>query len=150
LGLNNENLHELLKRNRYSALIDGICMGIGFIFIVLGMAIPTVLGFHEQAINGLLAIIGGILVTTIGGVMEVYHWARLPLVRSQESGEERSSGLFLRCVKCGRKTAHVLINAPNSEKGEMKETFQCLQCGEIKKIYEPASAEISAPEIPSN
>jgi len=42
---------------------------------VLGIMIPIIL--NDQIITGLLAIIGGILVTIIGGMMEVYHWARL-------------------------------------------------------------------------
>jgi len=74
-GLDQQNLLEEVKRHRSSALIDGICLGIGFVFIVLGIMIPIIL--NDQIINGLLAIIGGILVTIIGGMMEVYHWARL-------------------------------------------------------------------------
>ncbi|MFB0514425.1 MAG: hypothetical protein ACETVQ_02495 [Candidatus Bathyarchaeia archaeon] len=56
-------------------MIDGVCMGIGFVFIVLGVMIPIILS--SQIINGLLAIIGGILVAVVGGMMEVYQWARL-------------------------------------------------------------------------
>jgi len=74
-GLDQQNLLEEVKQHRSSALIDGICLGIGFVFIVLGIMIPIIL--NDQIINGLLAIIGGILVTIIGGMMEVYHWARL-------------------------------------------------------------------------
>ena len=73
--MDQQNLLEEVKRHRSSALIDGICLGIGFVFIVLGIMIPIIL--NDQIINGLLAIIGGILVTIIGGMMEVYHWARL-------------------------------------------------------------------------
>lgn len=74
-GLEHKNVLEEVKRHRSSALIDGICMGIGFVFIILGIMIPIILS--DQMINGLLAIIGGILVAVIGGMMEVYHWARL-------------------------------------------------------------------------
>jgi len=74
-GLNQENLFEEVRRHRSSALIDGICIGIGFVFIVLGIMIPIMLS--DQIINGLLAIIGGILATVLGGMMEVYHWASL-------------------------------------------------------------------------
>jgi len=73
--LDQQNLLEEVKRHRSSALIDGICLGIGFVFIVLGIMILIIL--NAQIINGLLARIGGILVTIIGGMMEVYHWARL-------------------------------------------------------------------------
>ena len=74
-GLERKNLLEEVKRHRSTALIDGICMGIGFVFIVLGIMIPITLS--DQIINGLLAIIGGTLVAIIGGMMEVYHWAKL-------------------------------------------------------------------------
>jgi len=74
-GLDQKNMLEEVKRHRSTALIDGICMGIGFVFIVLGIMIPIIL--NDQIINGLLAIIGGILVAIIGGTMEVYHWAKL-------------------------------------------------------------------------
>jgi hypothetical protein len=74
-NLDQKTLLEEVKRHRSSALIDGICMGIGFVFIVLGIMIPIILS--DQIINGLLAIIGGMLVTVIGGMMEVYHWAKL-------------------------------------------------------------------------
>ena len=113
-------------------------MGIGFIFIVFGIVIPITLHARDQTINGLLAIIGGILVTAIGGIMEVYHWARLPLARPQES-EEKRRRLFFRCNKCDKKTGHVLINFANLEKGEIEETYECQECGETKKIYELAS-----------
>ena len=73
--MDQQNLREEVKRHRSSALIDGICLGVGFVFIVLGIMIPIIL--NDQIITGLLAIIGGILVTIIGGMMEVYHWARL-------------------------------------------------------------------------
>jgi DNA-directed RNA polymerase subunit RPC12/RpoP len=98
----------------------------------------------EQTIIGLLAIIGGIVVTAMGGIMEVYHWARLPLVRSPELEEEKWEGLLLRCKKCGKKTSHVLISAANPEKGEMEENYKCIHCGETKKIFELASAGESA------
>jgi cytochrome c biogenesis protein CcdA len=64
-----------VKRHRSSALIDGICMGVGFVFVVLGILFPVLL--QGQLINGLLAIIGGILIAVIGGMMEIYHWAKL-------------------------------------------------------------------------
>lgn len=74
-GLDQKNLFEEVKRHRYSALIDGVFMGVGFVFIVLGIMLPIILS--DQVINGLLTIIGGILAAVIGGTMEVYHWARL-------------------------------------------------------------------------
>jgi len=73
--LDQKTLLEEVKRHRSSALIDGICMGVGFVFIVLGIMLPIIL--QGQIVNGLLAIIGGILVAVIGGMMEVYHWAKL-------------------------------------------------------------------------
>lgn len=47
--------------------------------------------------------------------------------------------IFLRCHKCGRKTAHVLVTISSSSKCDVEETYECQECGEIKKIYELAS-----------
>ncbi len=74
--------------------------------------------------------------------MEVYHWAKLPLVQSQGLEEERLR--FFRCGNCGKKTGHVLINIANSETGELRETYECQECGEPKKIYElPSTVELA-------
>ncbi len=143
LRLDQKNLLEFLRSSRFSALIDGICLGIGFIFIVFGIVIPTILHTRDQTINGLLAIIGGILVSAIGGIMEVYQWARLPLASSQEL-EEKRLRFFFRCNKCDRKTGHVLINIVNSMTGDIEETYECQECGETKKIYELTSTVESA------
>jgi len=47
--------------------------------------------------------------------------------------------VFLRCKKCSRKTDHVLVSISSSSKGEVEETYECQECGEVKKIYELAS-----------
>jgi len=47
--------------------------------------------------------------------------------------------VFLRCKKCDKKTDHVLISVSNISKGEIKETFECQECGENKVIYELTS-----------
>jgi protein-arginine kinase activator protein McsA len=47
--------------------------------------------------------------------------------------------VFLRCKKCHRKTEHVLLNTTDVKKGEVEETYECQQCGEIKIIYELTS-----------
>lgn len=132
LGLNNKNLLGLLRRNRSLALIDGVCIGIGFVFIVYGIVLP--LSIRDQTINGLLAIIGGMITSTIGGVMEVYHWARLPLAREQNTESKRWFGLVLRCKDCGERTGHVLTQSVNPETGEIEKTYECMQCGETKRI----------------
>ncbi len=44
--------------------------------------------------------------------------------------------VFLRCKKCGRKTDHVLVAMSCIRKDEVEETYECQECGEIKKIYE--------------
>ena len=66
---------------------------------------PVVFHTEEQIIYGLLAIIGGVVVTATGAIIEVYNWARLPLVRSLELEEKKWEGLFIRCEKCGKKIA---------------------------------------------
>jgi len=140
LGLNNKNLLGLLKRNRSLALIDGVCLGFGFVFIIYGILLP--LGVRDQTINGLLAVILGMVMSTIGGVMEVYHWAKLPLTseragmhaREQDMESKRWFGLVLRCKDCGERTGHVLTESVDRETGETEKTYECMQCGETKRI----------------
>ena len=66
---------EVVKRNRFSALVDGVCMGIGFVFLILGIAMPMMM--PTQLIVGLLLIIGAILCLATGAIVEVYQWAKL-------------------------------------------------------------------------
>jgi len=66
---------EFIKKHRFSALVDGICMGIGFVFLILGLAMPMLM--VQQLIPGLLLIIGAILCLTAGAILEVYQWAKL-------------------------------------------------------------------------
>ena len=47
--------------------------------------------------------------------------------------------VFLRCRKCGRKTAHVVVNTAIVREGAIEENYECQECGEAKKIYELAS-----------
>lgn len=66
---------EETRRHRFSALVDGICIGVGMVFILLGVLMPiTSFGMLMQ---GLFSIIGGIVVLVIGVIVEVYHCARL-------------------------------------------------------------------------
>ena len=66
---------EFVKKNRFSALVDGVCMGIGFVFLILGIAMPMMM--PTQLIVGLLLIIGAILCLATGAIVEVYQWAKL-------------------------------------------------------------------------
>ncbi|MGQ9565326.1 MAG: hypothetical protein ACUVT5_02120 [Candidatus Bathyarchaeales archaeon] len=66
---------EFIKKHRFSALVDGICMGIGFVFLILGLAMPMLM--VQQLIPGLLLIIGAILCLAAGAILEVYQWAKL-------------------------------------------------------------------------
>ena len=66
---------EIIKKHRFSALVDGVCMGIGFVFLILGMAMPMMIS--TQIVVGLLMIIGAILCLAIGAIFEVYQWAKL-------------------------------------------------------------------------
>jgi hypothetical protein len=66
---------EETRRHRFSALVDGICIGVGMVFIFLGILMPiTSVGMLAQ---GLMSIIGGIVVLTIGVTVEIYQWAKL-------------------------------------------------------------------------
>lgn len=66
---------EETKRHRFSALVDGICIGVGMVFIFLGILMPITSA--GMLVAGLMSIIGGIVILTIGAVVEVYHWAKL-------------------------------------------------------------------------
>ena len=66
---------EETRRHRFSALVDGMCIGVGVVFILLGVLMPlTTVGMLVQ---GLLSIIGGLAVSAMGTVVEVWHWAKL-------------------------------------------------------------------------
>ncbi|UCG37262.1 MAG: hypothetical protein JSV64_03025 [Candidatus Bathyarchaeota archaeon] len=66
---------EETKKHRFSALVNGICIGVGMIFILLGAIMP--LTSADMLVQGLLSIIGGLVATVIGVVVEVYNWAQL-------------------------------------------------------------------------
>ena len=50
-------------------------MGIGFVFLILGIAMPMMM--PPQMIVVLLLIIGAILFLATGAIVEVYQWAKL-------------------------------------------------------------------------
>lgn len=66
---------EVIKKHRFSALVDGVCMGIGFVFLILGIAMPMMIS--TQMVVGLFLIIGAILCLATGAIFEVYQWAKL-------------------------------------------------------------------------
>jgi predicted PurR-regulated permease PerM len=66
---------DVIKGHRFSALVDGICMGIGFVFLILGVAVPMMVA--TQLVLGLLMVIGAILCLATGAIIEVYQWAKL-------------------------------------------------------------------------
>ncbi|MFQ6068057.1 MAG: hypothetical protein ACE5KD_00785 [Candidatus Bathyarchaeia archaeon] len=66
---------EETRRQRFSALVDGICIGVGIVFILLGVLMPIT--SVEMLVQGLMSIIGGLIVLAVGAVIEVYHWAEL-------------------------------------------------------------------------
>ena len=66
---------EETRRHRFSALVDGICIGVGTVFILLGVLMPITSA--GMLVQGLMSIIGGLAVMAIGAVVEVYHWAKL-------------------------------------------------------------------------
>ncbi|UCB61356.1 MAG: hypothetical protein JSW72_04725 [Candidatus Bathyarchaeota archaeon] len=63
------------RRHRFSALINGICIGVGMVFILMGVLMPIT--SSGMLVQGLMSIIGGLVVLTVGTVVEVYHWAQL-------------------------------------------------------------------------
>lgn len=70
-----ESLAEQVKKQRLSALIDGIFIGVGIVFILLGILMP--ISNLGMLVQGLLSIIVGIVVTAIGITFEIYNFAKL-------------------------------------------------------------------------
>lgn len=70
-----ESLAEQVKKQRFSALIDGIFIGVGIVFILLGILMP--ISNLGMLVQGLLSIIVGIVVTAIGVTFEIYNFAKL-------------------------------------------------------------------------
>jgi formate/nitrite transporter FocA (FNT family) len=66
---------DAIKEHRFSALVDGVCMGIGFVFLILGVALPMMAA--TEMVLGLLMIIGAIVCVATGAIIEVYQWAKL-------------------------------------------------------------------------
>jgi hypothetical protein len=66
---------EETRRERFSALVDGICIGVGMVFVLLGVLMPITSA--EMLVQGLMSIIGGLVVLAVGVAVEVYHWAKL-------------------------------------------------------------------------
>jgi formate/nitrite transporter FocA (FNT family) len=66
---------DTIKKHRFSALVDGVCMGIGFVFLILGIAMPMMMS--QQIVVGLFLIIGAILCLAAGAIAEVYQWAKI-------------------------------------------------------------------------
>jgi len=64
-------------------------------------------------------------------------------------------GVLLRCVKCERKTYHVLLSTIYTlSNKEIEENYECQECGETKKIYEiafrlpiPSHKKLTSPTI---
>ena len=70
-----ESLAEQVKKQRLAALIDGIFIGVGIVFILLGILMP--ISNLGMLVQGLLSIIVGIVVTAIGITFEIYNFAKL-------------------------------------------------------------------------
>lgn len=70
-----ESPAEQIKKQRFSALIDGIFIGVGIVFILLGILMP--ISNLGMLVQGLLSIIVGIVVTAIGITFEIYNFAKL-------------------------------------------------------------------------
>ncbi len=66
---------EETRRHRFSALVDGICIGVGIVFVLLGVLIPIT--SFGMLVQGLMSVIGGLVVLAVGTIVEVYHCAKL-------------------------------------------------------------------------
>lgn len=66
---------EVVRNHRFSALVNGFCMGIGFVFLLSGIIMPILM--PEQLVSGLSMVIGAILCVALGIILEVYQLAKL-------------------------------------------------------------------------
>lgn len=66
---------EETRRHRFSALVDGICIGVGVVFVLLGVLMPITSA--GMLVQGLMSIIGGLVVLAVGVIVEVYNCARI-------------------------------------------------------------------------
>lgn len=66
---------EAVKNHRFSALVNGFCMGAGFVFLVAGIIMPLLM--PQQLVVGLSLVIGSILCLSLGTILEVYQLAKL-------------------------------------------------------------------------
>jgi hypothetical protein len=66
---------DIIKQHRFHALVDGFFLGVGFVFLIMGVFTPMLVS--QQMVMGLLLIIGGILCLATGTILEVYQWAKL-------------------------------------------------------------------------
>lgn len=65
---------EETKRHRFSALVDGMCIGVGIITIILGLLTSITTG---QLAFGLSLIVGGLVILMIGTVVEAHHLGKI-------------------------------------------------------------------------
>ena len=70
-----ESWADQVKKQRFSALINGMFIGVGVVFILLGILMP--ISDLSMLVQGLISIIVGIVVTAIGITFEIYNFAKL-------------------------------------------------------------------------
>ena len=65
---------EETKRHRFSALVDGMCIGVGAITIILALLTLIATG---QLVFGLSLTVFGLVILMIGTVVEVHHLGKI-------------------------------------------------------------------------
>lgn len=66
---------EEAKKHRFSAVINGMCMGMGLLFLMMGILLPLLM--PHNIVQALIFIIVGIVSIAAGMGLEAYHWAKL-------------------------------------------------------------------------
>lgn len=66
---------QAVKDHRFSALVDGFCMGAGFVLLFAGTTMPFLM--PQQLTTGLGLVIGAILCMSLGTILEVHQLAKL-------------------------------------------------------------------------
>lgn len=66
---------QVMKDHRFSALVNGFCMGAGFVLFVAGTIMPFLM--PQQLVTGLSLVISAISCVSLGMILEVYQLAKL-------------------------------------------------------------------------
>lgn len=66
---------EEAKKHRFSAVLNGMCMGMGLLFLLMGILLPLLM--PHNIVQALIFILVGVVSIAAGMGLEAYQWAKL-------------------------------------------------------------------------